>query len=138
MNAYVDSSVILRRLFNQPDSMSAPKDVTRYVSSRLLLVECFRSCDRLKSMGQLDEDQLTEVLERFSVSIKYIDFIRVTDYVLDRASHVLGLRLGTLDAIHLFSALIWRESKKESLLFLTHDQLLAEAATRMGFEVSGV
>ena len=47
--------------------------------------------------------------------------------------------IGTLDAIHLVSALLLKEeNKKLELTFLTHDSKLSTAATAMGFEVAGV
>jgi hypothetical protein len=46
--------------------------------------------------------------------------------------------LGTLDAIHLATAEMWREAKGKELLVATHDQALALAARASGFRVAGV
>ena len=46
--------------------------------------------------------------------------------------------LGTLDAVHLVTALLVAESRHVQLAFLTHDDQLAMGARAMGFEVSGI
>jgi hypothetical protein len=44
----------------------------------------------------------------------------------------------TLDGLHLASALLYRESRREDLVFATHDRRQATAALALGFEVVGV
>ncbi len=51
-----------------------------------------------------------------------------------RAAEPLPTTLGTLDALHLASALLVRASDLE-LAFATHDLELAIAAGAMGFEI---
>ena len=46
--------------------------------------------------------------------------------------------LRTLDAIHLATALAWREARHPGLIVATHDPQLALAARACGFEVVGV
>jgi hypothetical protein len=43
--------------------------------------------------------------------------------------------IGTLAAIHLATALLWRSETGDEVLFATHDQQLARAAAASGFEV---
>ena len=45
--------------------------------------------------------------------------------------------LGTLDAIHLATALLWREMTGEDLTMATHDGALAIAAEAHGLPVVG-
>jgi hypothetical protein len=45
--------------------------------------------------------------------------------------------LGTLDAIHLATALLWRENTGSDLVMATHDGSLALAARAAGFRVIG-
>jgi hypothetical protein len=45
--------------------------------------------------------------------------------------------LGTLDAIHLATALMWAEHAGFPLVMATHDQLLATAARASGLRVVG-
>jgi predicted nucleic acid-binding protein len=46
--------------------------------------------------------------------------------------------LGTLDAIHLATALAWRERADEDLTLATHDRALGAAARASGVPVVGV
>jgi hypothetical protein len=45
--------------------------------------------------------------------------------------------LGTLDAIHLASAALWRENQGTEIAMATHDEALATAARASGFSVIG-
>jgi hypothetical protein len=46
--------------------------------------------------------------------------------------------IGTLDAIHLATALLWRDMTQEELTMATHDGALALAARAHGLPVIGV
>ena len=57
--------------------------------------------------------------------------------VLDRAAQPMPTEPGTLDAIHLASALLWKEVAREELVMATHDRALAIAAEACGLPVVG-
>jgi hypothetical protein len=57
--------------------------------------------------------------------------------VLARASEPFPTPLGTLDALHLATALVWRERMHQPVAMATHDRDLALAARSFGFEVLG-
>ncbi len=67
-----------------------------------------------------------------------VQLVALDRAVLRRASEPFPTPLGTLDAIHLATALYWRDLKGEDLTFATHDRQLAQAARMMGFAVVGV
>jgi hypothetical protein len=46
--------------------------------------------------------------------------------------------LGTLDAIHLSTALLWKESARAKLVMATHDAALALGAQAHGLAVTGL
>jgi hypothetical protein len=46
--------------------------------------------------------------------------------------------IGTLDAIHLASAVTLRDGLNEDLVFATHDRQQAIGARALGFEVIGI
>jgi hypothetical protein len=46
--------------------------------------------------------------------------------------------LKTFDAIHVATAIVWRERRAPDLVFATHDRQQARAARALGFEVLGV
>jgi len=53
-------------------------------------------------------------------------------------SQPLPVALGTLDAIHLATALLWREQSAARLVMATHDAALGLAARSVGFRVVGL
>ena len=61
----------------------------------------------------------------------------MTAPVLARAAQPLPTELGTLDAIHLATALLWREHARTDVVMATHDVALATAARAHGFTVVG-
>jgi predicted nucleic acid-binding protein len=67
-----------------------------------------------------------------------MEIARVTDAVLLRASQPMPVVLGTLDAIHLATALLWIERTGDDLAVATHDRALARGARAFGLRVHGV
>ncbi|HLG19576.1 MAG TPA: PIN domain-containing protein [Bdellovibrionota bacterium] len=137
MIAYLDSSVLLRVLLNQRDRFSRFSEIERPVASKLLKTECLRTLDRLRLNDLLTEDQHLKSLEELYSALDSVEFVEVSDAILDRAGSGFPVALGTLDAIHLVSAMMWREQNSFSLIFLTHDEVLAKAAKGLNFEVPG-
>jgi predicted nucleic acid-binding protein len=81
------------------------------------------------------------VAERREALFRLLDTLEVVEpsrAVLERAAQPLPITLGTLDAIHLATAALWREQSKESLTMATHDERLALAARAMGLPVVGL
>jgi predicted nucleic acid-binding protein len=103
-------------------------------SSELIRLECLRTLDRARILGQLADDEVAE--RRFAVDEMLESFDRVTldRRILRAAAEPLPTTLGTLDAIHLASARAMRGRYPE-LKFATHDKALAIAATAVGFSV---
>ena len=67
-----------------------------------------------------------------------MDLVLLQRSVLSRASEPLPVPLGTLDALHLATALLWREQTGKDLVMATHDASLALAARAFGMETLGV
>jgi hypothetical protein len=57
--------------------------------------------------------------------------------VLRRAADPFPTPLGTLEAIHLATAILWREGRSEAPVLVTHDGALATAARATGFTTVG-
>lgn len=137
MIAYVDSSVLLRILLDQPGQLEAWPRIETGVTSALAQVECLRTLDRLRLEGALEDDELAECRATVYRLTAEMSVVEVTAPILDRAGQAFPTVLGTLDAIHLSTALAWRE-QTESLELATHDRPLGVAARAMGFEVIGL
>lgn len=58
--------------------------------------------------------------------------------VLDRASQSMPAELGTLDAIHLATAPLWKDMTQEDLTMATDDGALALASRAHGLPAIGV
>jgi predicted nucleic acid-binding protein len=137
--AYVDSSVLLRVVFGEPGQLAEWRRLDRGVASELARVECLRALDRQRLRGSLGDE---EVARRHAAVFQTLDrlyLVPLTAEVLSRAAQPFPTSLGTLDAIHLATALLWQESDQARLeSLLTHDLELGRAARAMGFATLGV
>jgi len=138
MIAYVDSSVWLRVVLGQRDALAEFKAIERAVISSLTEVECLRTLDRARLRGDLDDTRLAAVREALAALLARTEILEPNGVVLRRAAQPLPTQLGTLDAIHLVSALLWQERAGIELTFATHDQALALAARAHAMRVVGV
>ena len=137
MIAYVDSSVILRVVFDQPGRLTEWDRMTRGVVSRLAEAECMRTIDRRRISGQLTVESSMLHREIVYRMFERLDVVELTAAVLHRAGQPMVAPLGTLDAIHLATAELWRETRGEEIIFATHDRALGLGARASGFKVLG-
>ena len=138
MIAYLDSSVLLRIVLGQEDRLREWTEVTRGVASALVEVECLRTLDRMRLGEGWTDEELALRREAVYHLAREMEIVEPTRPVLSRASNPLPTPLGTLDAIHLATALLWRETFSPELVMATHDVALARAARACGFQVIGV
>ena len=138
MNVYVDTSVLLRLVLREVNALDELRSTERLVSSELLAVEGRRTIDRLRLIGSLTQDEAADRLRAFGEWLEAIDLVLLRQPVLARAAEPLPVPLGTLDALHLATALTWRDRAGEPLIISTHDSALGSAARVFGFEVRGV
>ncbi len=138
MIAYLDSSVLLREMLGQPNKLKEWPKVETGVASAMVEVECLRTLDRLRLRVGLSDQDLADRLEVVHRLMDKLTLIEPVEAVLKRAAHPLPTPLGTLDAIHLATAMLWTETRGEALVMATHDQALATAARASGLRVVGV
>lgn len=137
MIAYLDSSVVLRLVLGQANALEDWRRVSRGVVSALVEVECLRTLDRLRLVERLPETEVAVRREAVFRLLETTEIVDLTRPVLDRAAQPLPTTLGTLDAIHLATALLWREVNDADLVLATHDQSLALAARASGLRTVG-
>jgi predicted nucleic acid-binding protein len=111
--------------------------VQRGVASALVEVECLRTLDRLRIADDLAETDLAERREAVYRLVESLEIVEPTRPILTRAAQPLPVSLGTLDAIHLATALAWRELNAIDLTLATHDARLSVAARALGLETVG-
>jgi predicted nucleic acid-binding protein len=137
MNVYLDTSVVLRRLQRQPAAIARWAQWEHAYSSELLRVEVLRSIDRNRLKGALTDEDVAELITNAHAIFDAIEFVVLSGSILNRASQSFLTPLGTLDALHLATALRLAEAGAIELTFLTHDTELATAARSMNFKVEG-
>jgi predicted nucleic acid-binding protein len=138
VTAYLDTSALLRLVLREPGALEDLRSYDALVSSELIAVESPRTIDRLRLQGALTLEEAAARLRAVTEWLDAIDLVLVRAPVLRRASEPLPISLGTLAAIHLATALIWRERMGALPTLATHDTALGLAARTFGFDVRGV
>jgi len=137
MKAYLDTSVILRILFHEPNRVNVWGKWEKAYSSSLWRVEALRTVDRLRLTHEITDSQVADLVREIEIVHETLAICPVNEKILQRASETFPTVVGTLDAIHLASALSIREIDSLDLV-LTHDLQLGTAARSLGFKVIGI
>jgi uncharacterized protein len=136
--AYIDSSVLLRVVLRQPNALKQWSAIELGIGSALVEVECLRTLDRLRLTEGLSDGEIAVRREAVFRLVEAMEIVELTRPVLARAAQPLPTALGTLDAIHLATALLWKERTDADLVMATHDGTLATAAKASGLRVMGI
>ena len=137
MRVYVDTSVTLRVLFREPDPLPEWGQWTEACASRIWHTEALRTLDRLRLTAAIDDNLVVQHRCDIELIHSVFHIIPVSDRILSRAAESFPTVVGTLDAIHLATAIQIRDTVGLDA-FLTHDTQLATAAAASGFTVRGV
>lgn len=138
MTLYVDTSALLRFALGEPGALDELRQADRLISSELLAVECRRTIDRLQRLGSLPPDDAASRLDLLTAWLEAVDLVLLRAPILARAGDPMPSPLGTLDALHLATALVWRDRTEETVTVATHDVELAQAARAHGFPIIGI
>lgn len=138
MTAYIDTSALLRLVLREAGALDELRSYDSLVSSELIAVESCRTLDRLRLQGSLTTEEAAVRLRVVSEWLETIDLVLLRPAVLSRASEPLPTPLGTLDALHLATALTWRDRIGPLPVVATHDAALGLAARAFGFDVRGL
>jgi len=107
------------------------------VSSELLQLQFFRALDRVRLRNSLPPDELLQARAGGLAAFSAMEIVTLDRAVLERAAQPMPNELGSLDAIHLATALLYRERYEPELVMATHDAALAAAARAYGMHVLG-
>ena len=138
MIAYVDASVLLRVALGQPNALPEWRQIDRGVSSALVMTESLRTLDRPRLRANLPDAEVAIRRAAILALVGSLELVEIDTIVLTHAAQPMPTELGTLDAIHLATALLWKESTGANLVMATHDGALALGAQAHGLEVLGV
>ena len=140
MIAYVDSSVLLRYVLGEPDALPELNSFDVAVSSTLLHLEVSRTLDRLWLRHEISDDELAEKTSRAGELLQSFVTLELDQNIIDLAGQSFSQPIATLDALHLASAMLYRQeqpSHEPPIIIATHDKQLARAADAMHFDVVG-
>ncbi|HLN85910.1 MAG TPA: type II toxin-antitoxin system VapC family toxin [Candidatus Limnocylindrales bacterium] len=136
MIVYLDTSVVLRVLLKEPNPIDIWGRWDKAFSSALWRIEALRTVDRLRLMHEITDTEVADLVRDVQTTHETLAIYPLHDRIMQRASETFPTVVGTLDAIHLASAIFIREAQSIDLL-LTHDSRLATAARSLGFRVMG-
>jgi predicted nucleic acid-binding protein len=138
MIAYVDTSALPRIVLREQGALEDLRAYDGLVSSELIALESARTVDRLRIQGSLTTTEAAERMRAINEWLEAIELVLLRPPVLGRATDPMPLPLGTLDAIHLATALVWRDRMGALPDLATHGSALGAAARTFGFDVRGV
>ncbi len=137
MKVYVDTSIAVRVLFGEPRPLPLWGRWTEAYASRLWQIEALRVLERVRREARHADTELIRIRQAIDLVHDHFNIYPITEAVLARAGESFPTPIGTLDALHLSTALRIRDEQGLDA-FLTHDVQLASAALSMGFKVQGV
>jgi predicted nucleic acid-binding protein len=138
VTTYIDTSALLRIVLREAGALDELRSSDALVSSELIAVESARTIDRLRLQGALTTEEAATRLRIVNEWLEAIHLVLLRPSVLSRAAEPMPMSVGTLDALHLATALIWRDRMGPLPILATHDTALGGAARAFGFDVLGV
>lgn len=137
MRVYFDSSVVLRVVLGERGKLKEWSRTSEAVTSEITRVECLRALDRLRLEGGMVDRELSRRRATALSVLSGFELVRLNRAVLERAAEPFPMRIRTLDALHIASALLVR-GRFPAVRFATHDVDLGAAAEAEGLPVLGV
>jgi len=107
------------------------------VSSELLEIECRRVLLRSRIEGLFDDEALIQATSRLDEELASFDLLELGSAVKKRAMESFPIRIKTLAALHLASALqLLHEEPAGGIVVFSHDRQLNLCARALGFGVA--
>lgn len=134
MSLYADSSAILKRYLDEPDSDLARallQSDPSLLTARLTIIEVRRN------LGvHLPDEHAAQARRAFAGDLSAFSIVELDETTCSLAASIAETTaVRSLDALHLAAA---QRAGRESLSFLTFDLCQAQAARSLGFTVLGV
>lgn len=136
MLLYLDASALVKRYVAESgseDVAAVTAEASALATSILSRVETVAALSKAIRVGALVEEEAIAAAQVFRD--QWPDFIRIqaTERVVARADQ-LAWRFGLrgYDAVHLASAVIWREKMRQAIVFAAYDRQLWQAAVGSG------
>jgi hypothetical protein len=136
--AYLDSSIVANAIFGSAQQLSEWPRLKHILLSSLVEVECFRALDRERLRRGLDDHKVAAYSENIRRVVARAEIIELSHAILERTKEAFPTQIATLDAIHVSTALLWKQWHEPKLVFATHDHQQAAGARAVGLKVIGV
>ena len=134
MVGYLDSSVVLRYILLGDSGIEHVFSLDRIISSELLNIECRRVLHRYRLQNDLDDKGFIEASDRLDRVLDSVSIILMSQKVKIRSTEAFPVIIKTLDALHLSSALIFKEAnEEETMLIFSYDKGMNRCAKAIGF-----
>ena len=124
---YLDTSVVLARLFAEPRSPTDDFWSLTFTSSRLLEYEVMNRLHARVPSSVLLEDA-SDMLDKFIL-------LELSPEILSRAMLPFPAQVGTLDGLHL-ATMVYLRRNSQTIELATYDQRLAQGAMALGFSLT--
>jgi predicted nucleic acid-binding protein len=125
MNIYVDSSALVKIVIEEADSPALGRYFAEFSLDRQLTAAISRT-ELVRAVARRGA-----TVENARKALSKLDFVAITNSLLDDAAALAPPELRTLDAIHLTAAL----SAPDLRALVTYDRRLADAAQQAGLPV---
>ena len=136
MIVYLDSSVILRKIFNQPGAFAYWSEIQEAGTSELTLVECSRVIDRFRLTGNLNDQAIADAKKDFRQVIEGMFIFEIDGEIISGAAGSFPTVVGALDAIHLHTALLWKAKSGLDIQVATHDKQMETCAKALNLKLA--
>jgi predicted nucleic acid-binding protein len=137
LQAYVDSSVILRHILGEPSAFHGLDKFEKIYSSALLAVEVMRTLDRMRIHHRWPDAEIALRVKLYGSIAGHVHLVDLTPDVLERAAAAFSTPIRTLDALHAATFLLLVDQLEGRWQFITHDTHQADAITASGHGVIG-
>ncbi len=132
---YLDTSSFLEWMTLKHADEKRPKG-EKIITSDLLRVESHRTFHRLRLENKITDLEFSNFEKKFNEFWETITVIFPDEQIYNMATKAFPTIIATLDAIHLSTAILYQEKKKEKLILITEDKQLGIAAEACGFRVT--
>ena len=112
MIVYLDTSVVLRILFGEANPVSVWRKWDKAYSSALWRIEALRTIDRMRLTHEITDTEVAALVREVQIVHETLAICPMDDKILQRAGETFPTVVGTLNAIHLSSALSIREIRQ--------------------------
>lgn len=139
MSLYADTSALIKRYIheNGSEQVVALLDEFPIIGTAVLTqVEMASAMAKAVRLGWVDETEIAAAWQDFISH--WLSYTRLPNstVILERAASLIwrhGLR--AYDAVHLASAMIWKDMTGDEVTFACYDRTLAEAALQEGLQI---